>query len=131
MRNRIDLLMTINAFAIVLALRRNSFKLWLQHFLSSIAPKISILVYPLIGSTHQDFRRGWERKEIDFVAEQKAFMRFAYPTVDIYAMPWKGQQDLGGRGASTYNCSDNLGYIRGLNGKQKQLIKKLVYASNH
>nr|YP_009675958.1 ribosomal protein S7 [Porella platyphylla]QDE12771.1 ribosomal protein S7 [Porella platyphylla] len=32
-----------------------------------------------------------------------------------------------GRGASTYNCSDNLGYIRGLNGKQKQLIKKLVH----
>nr|YP_009675874.1 ribosomal protein S7 [Riccia fluitans]QDE12687.1 ribosomal protein S7 [Riccia fluitans]QIB72381.1 ribosomal protein S7 [Riccia fluitans]WKW95132.1 ribosomal protein S7 [Riccia fluitans] len=33
----------------------------------------------------------------------------------------------GRRGASTYNCSDNLGYIRGLNGKQKQLIKKLVH----
>nr|QIA60069.1 ribosomal protein S7 [Radula japonica] len=33
-----------------------------------------------------------------------------------------------GHGASTtYNCSDNLGYIRGLNGKQKQLIKKLVH----
>nr|QIA60648.1 ribosomal protein S7 [Metacalypogeia alternifolia] len=32
-----------------------------------------------------------------------------------------------GRGASTYNCSDNLGYIRGLNGKQRQLIKKLVH----
>nr|QIA59818.1 ribosomal protein S7 [Wiesnerella denudata] len=32
-----------------------------------------------------------------------------------------------GRRASTYNCSDNLGYIRGLNGKQKQLIKKLVH----
>nr|YP_009674858.1 ribosomal protein S7 [Metzgeria furcata]QDE12896.1 ribosomal protein S7 [Metzgeria furcata]QIA60816.1 ribosomal protein S7 [Metzgeria leptoneura] len=32
-----------------------------------------------------------------------------------------------GRGASTYNCSDNLGYIRGLNDKQKQLIKKLVH----
>nr|QIA60274.1 ribosomal protein S7 [Ptychanthus striatus] len=33
----------------------------------------------------------------------------------------------GRRGASTYNCSDNFGYIRGLNGKQKQLIKKLVH----
>jgi small subunit ribosomal protein S7 len=33
----------------------------------------------------------------------------------------------GGRGASTYNCSDNLGYIRGLNAKQKQLVKKLVH----
>src|SRR5579875_2602934 len=33
-----------------------------------------------------------------------------------------------GRGASsTYNSSDNLGYIRGLHGKQKQLIKKLVH----
>jgi hypothetical protein len=32
-----------------------------------------------------------------------------------------------GRGVSTYNSSDNLGYIRGLNGKQKQLIKKLVH----
>nr|QIA60195.1 ribosomal protein S7 [Haplomitrium mnioides] len=32
-----------------------------------------------------------------------------------------------GRGASTYNCSDNSGYIRGLNGRQKQLIKKLVH----
>jgi hypothetical protein len=57
---------------------------------SSIAPKIAIPVYLLIGFTHQDFQRGWERKEIDFVAKQKAFMRFAYPTVDIYAMPWEG-----------------------------------------
>nr|QIA59944.1 ribosomal protein S7 [Fossombronia cristula] len=32
-----------------------------------------------------------------------------------------------GRRASTYNCSNSLGYIRGLNGKQKQLIKKLVH----
>nr|YP_010881073.1 ribosomal protein S7 [Moerckia flotoviana]QDE10631.1 ribosomal protein S7 [Pallavicinia lyellii]WIA66575.1 ribosomal protein S7 [Moerckia flotoviana] len=32
-----------------------------------------------------------------------------------------------GRRASTYNCSDNLGYIRGLNGERKQLIKKLVH----
>ncbi len=55
------------------------------------------LVHPLIGFTHQDFRRGWERKEMDFVAKQKAFMRFAYPTVDIYAMPGEGfrHQDLG------------------------------------
>nr|AND50565.1 ribosomal protein S7 [Sphagnum aongstroemii] len=33
----------------------------------------------------------------------------------------------GRRAASTYNCSDNLGYIWDLNGKQKQLIKKLVH----
>jgi hypothetical protein len=34
---------------------------------------------------------------MDFVAKQKAFMRFAYPTVDIYAMPGEGfrHQDLG------------------------------------
>jgi small subunit ribosomal protein S7 len=32
-----------------------------------------------------------------------------------------------GREASTYNSSDNLGYIRGLHGKQKELIKKLVH----
>jgi hypothetical protein len=65
----------------------------------SIAPKISILIYLSIGFTHQDFQRGLERKEIDFVAA-KAFMRFAYPTVDIYAMPWEGfcHQDLGAVG---------------------------------
>jgi hypothetical protein len=64
---------------------------------SSIAPKISILVYFSIDFTHQDFQRGWERKEMDFVAKQKAFMRFAHPTVDIYAMPGEGfrHQDLG------------------------------------
>jgi hypothetical protein len=64
---------------------------------SSIAPKISILVYLSIDFTHQDFQRGWERKEMDFVAKQKAFMRFAHPTVDIYAMPGEGfrHQDLG------------------------------------
>ena len=56
------------------------------------------LVHLLIGFTHQDFQREWERKEIDFVAKQKAFMRFAYPTVDIYAMPRKGHQDLGAVG---------------------------------
>jgi hypothetical protein len=33
----------------------------------------------------------------------------------------------GRRATSTYNCSDNLGYIWDLNGKQKQLIKKLVH----
>jgi hypothetical protein len=59
---------------------------------SSIAPKISILVYLSIDFTHQDFQRGWERKEMDFVAKQKAFMRFAYPTVDIYDMP--GEEDF-------------------------------------
>ncbi len=67
---------------------------------SSIAPKIYILVHLLIGFTHQDFRKGWERKEIDFVAKQKAFMRFAYPTVAIHAMPGEGfcHQDLGAVG---------------------------------
>nr|YP_010881115.1 ribosomal protein S7 [Pallavicinia lyellii]WIA66617.1 ribosomal protein S7 [Pallavicinia lyellii] len=43
-----------------------------------------------------------------------------------YAPP-EGPSRPRGRRASTYNCSDNLGYTRGLNGKQKQLIKKLVH----
>jgi hypothetical protein len=33
----------------------------------------------------------------------------------------------GSKAVSTYNCSYNLGYISDLNGKQKQLIKKLVH----
>nr|YP_009431766.1 ribosomal protein S7 [Calypogeia arguta]ASZ80295.1 ribosomal protein S7 [Calypogeia arguta]UYI31573.1 ribosomal protein S7 [Calypogeia arguta] len=65
--------------------------------------------------------------------------RFCRETESVYALCLAHRRylcyALGGllpsgprdRGASTYNCSDNLGYIRGLNGKQRQLIKKLVH----
>nr|WHW95406.1 ribosomal protein S12 [Aneura pinguis]WHW95448.1 ribosomal protein S12 [Aneura pinguis]WHW95490.1 ribosomal protein S12 [Aneura pinguis]WHW95532.1 ribosomal protein S12 [Aneura pinguis]WHW95574.1 ribosomal protein S12 [Aneura pinguis] len=91
-------------------------------------PKDYIRIYPKnriptvfsvhlpIGFTHQDFQRGWERKEIDFVAEQKAFMRFAYPTVDIYATPWKGgfcHQDLGAAVGQAHTIAQTIWAISG------------------
>ncbi len=40
---------------------------------------------------------------------------------------WDFERPRGHKAANTYNCLNNLDYVWYLNGKQKQLIKKLVH----
>nr|YP_009658859.1 ribosomal protein S7 [Dumortiera hirsuta]QCP68520.1 ribosomal protein S7 [Dumortiera hirsuta]QIA59652.1 ribosomal protein S7 [Dumortiera hirsuta] len=68
-------------------------------------------------------------KKTRFCRETESFYAFclSHRRYLCYALEGLLPSRPRGRRASTYNLSDNLGYIRGLNGKQKQLIKKLVH----
>nr|AHG59265.1 ribosomal protein S7 [Andreaea rothii] len=66
-------------------------------------------------------------KNLFFFSESFSALCLSHRRYLCYALPGHVPPRPKGRGASTYNCSDNLGYIRGLNGEQKQLIKKLVH----
>ena len=66
-------------------------------------------------------------KNLFFFSESFFGLRLSHRRYLCYALPGHMPSRPKGRGASTYNCSENLSYIRGLNSKQKQLIKKLVH----
>nr|AHG59271.1 ribosomal protein S7 [Bryum argenteum] len=66
-------------------------------------------------------------KNLFFFSESFFARRLSHRRYLCYALEGHVPSRPKGRGASIYNSSDNLGYIRGLHGKQKQLIKKLVH----
>lgn len=66
-------------------------------------------------------------KNLFFFSESFFARRLSRCRYLCYALPGHVPSRPKGREASIYNSSDNLGYIRGLHGKQKQLIKKLVH----
>lgn len=67
-------------------------------------------------------------KNLFFFPESFFVRRLLHCRYLCYALEGHVPSRPKGRGASTYNSSNNLGYIRrGLHGKQKQLIKKLVH----
>ena len=80
------------------------------------------LVYPSIAFIDQDFQKRRERKKMKigqvfshlakkiYSFFQKAFLRFAYFIVDIYAMPWKGMchQDLEAVGQQAHTIAQTI-----------------------
>jgi hypothetical protein len=67
-------------------------------------------------------------KKIFFFSESFYALCLFHCTYVCHALEGHVPSRLKGcRATSTYNCSDNLGYIWDLNGKQKQLIKNLVH----
>nr|YP_009047470.1 ribosomal protein S7 [Buxbaumia aphylla]AGN74261.1 ribosomal protein S7 [Buxbaumia aphylla]AHG59272.1 ribosomal protein S7 [Buxbaumia aphylla] len=64
---------------------------------------------------------------IFFFSESFSTLRLLHRRYLCSAVERHAPSKSNGREASTYNCSDNLGYIRSLHGRQKQLIKKLVH----
>nr|YP_004927658.1 ribosomal protein S7 [Treubia lacunosa]AEH99705.1 ribosomal protein S7 [Treubia lacunosa]QIA60234.1 ribosomal protein S7 [Treubia lacunosa] len=76
---------------------------------------------------HQSKQVGTKRNGFDRETESFYALCLSHRRYFCYAPEGLLTSIPRGRRASTYNCSDNLGYIRGLNGKQKQLIKKLVH----